>query len=103
MGPFRWLSWPETVTMVNSRNGNVSGRVLVAPSTNRTMAPTGAAGIENFPLTSVRALRLVPLMLAVAFGTGWFALSRTMPLTTVFAGFFGVVPEAIKVAGVSVN
>src|SRR3954447_6966016 len=89
--------------MENSRNGNVSGRVLVEPSMNNTSAPTGTAGIENFPLASVRAERLVPLILAVAFGIGWFALSRTIPLTAVLAGFFGVVPEAIKVAGVSVS
>src|ERR1051326_6603847 len=89
--------------MENSRNGNVSGRVLVEPSMNNTSAPTGAPEVENFPLASVRAERLVPLILAVALGIGWFALSRTIPLTAVFAGFLGVTPEAMKVAGVSVN
>src|SRR5258708_3176122 len=84
--------------MGNSRNGKVSGRVLVAPSINRMIAPVGAPEIVDLPLTSVSAERLVPLMLAVALAIGWSALSSTMPVTTVFAGFLGVTAEARNVA-----
>ena len=43
------LSWPAIVIIWKARKGNVSGRVLVRPSTMSVIVPTGALPIENCP------------------------------------------------------
>src|SRR5215510_16156964 len=85
--------------MGNSKNGYGSASVLVLPSMNNSILPTGALVIVKRPLLSVSADRFVPLILAVTLTRGSLALSSTIPLTVVLVGLRGVRPEATKVAG----
>jgi hypothetical protein len=49
------LSWPATVAIWKARNGKVSGRGLVLPSTINVIVPTGAPEIVKCPSALVRA------------------------------------------------
>src|SRR5262249_48596591 len=85
--------------MGNSRKGYGSGSVVVVPSMNKSMVPTGAFVMVNRPVLSVNAVRLVPRILAVTLGRGSLASSSTIPETVVVTGLLASFPDAVKTAG----